>query len=111
MEGQPQNQNPSDWGNLIAFLSRGTSGTPGYPPDNALNDPTQGVPLSGGADVCNELADAQTDTSQYLDTLFYGNPVPYQVLNHNSNFFASLLLGYLGLNFGIPPDAPGWGAQ
>jgi RHS repeat-associated protein len=109
LEGQPQNQNPLNWGNLVGYATQGTSGAPGYPQDHAQNDREQGEPLSGGQTICNLVDSAIALTQNYLQYMFGGDPIEYSPKVLNSNFFAHLLLKDLGIDiFGPPPSAPGW---
>jgi hypothetical protein len=108
LEGQPQHQNPLNWGNLLGYATQGTGGAPGYPQD-AINDREQGQPISGGQNICNLVDKAISLTQNYLQNMFGGNPVPYSPRYLNSNYFAHLLVTDLGIDiFGTPPSAPGW---
>ena len=67
--------------------------------------------IQGGVDIRNVFACSLVDSLVY-DTRNFdrltGGTHPYLGITSNSNSFLSWLLAYNGLNFGQPPQTPGW---
>ena len=116
IEGLPQNSVPigNNWGNLTAnvFDIGPTGNVIGDSQDNPASDPTVGKALSGGQDVCDKILQLLGAAGQFPKNIPYnpipGNPFTASFPGANSNFFAWSLLQGVGLNFGAPPQAPGF---
>jgi hypothetical protein len=112
LEGLPQNPT-FPWGNLVVHdfaTIPGPTGNvvvPGDSQDHPLTDPTQGVLGSNNVYTCDLVNQLINDALNF--NALSGGPHPYWGITSNSNSAASFLLGAVGINFGQPPDTPGWG--
>jgi RHS repeat-associated protein len=123
IEGEPQYQVigilTGDYGSLITYETKGPNGYNGTDNPKTHNVTEQGKPYNdpncllsdvllglGTNSEFNEASGAPPGGWPYF-------PTPYCIIGRlctaNSNSFASFLLSEVGLNFGKPPDVPGWG--